>query len=414
MDRPLPPADVVPDVLPGLLSMLRTARTTGGTRDEQVDRALRGLLEELGMDVALVARLDESGRLVTACVGELLAGEVAPAAPADRLAGLAAAAGADDLQTMTRPMLELLHRMTGMESTYLTVVDWSGNEQHVAFSLDTGDLVIPEGLTVPWGDTLCRRSLEEDRPYAPDVPAVWGDAPAARELGIRSYVSVPIRGPHDDVIGTLCGASSRETPLDDQALMSMRLFARILGDQMRREQVRLADSARAAELEERTRRLSDLAARDGLTGLVNRAGVFAWLRAVIPGIRVEAEQLVVAFVDVDDFKSVNDRHGHAAGDDVLRRLAGSLTTVGRAGDLHGRIGGDEFVVAAVLPASEAALGSWALRLRRAASVATEHGVVSCSVGVTAVGDPALTPEAVLERADEAMYERKSERKASRT
>lgn len=283
----------------------------------------------------------------------------------------------------------------------------------MTFSFNTGELTIPEGLTVPWGDTLCRRSLEEGRSYTADVPAVWGDSDAARALGIKTYVSVPIRDPHDDVIGTLCGASSRETPLDEQDLTSMRLFARILADQLQREQVRLADSARAVELEQRTRQLSDLAARDELTGLLNRGGVFTWLRSILPGIRPETEQLAIAFVDVDDFKSVNDRWGHASGDDVLRRLAASLVTVGRMGDLHGRIGGDEFVVAAVLPASDAALGTWGLRLRRAGSIDTEHGFVTCSVGVTAVTDPSVTPEASLELADLAMYACKAEhRRAS--
>ncbi len=316
---------------------------------------------------------------------------------------VADAASTDDIEGMTRPVLELLRHLTGMESTYLTMVDWSGDEQHVAFSFNTGELRIPEGLTVPWGDTLCRRSLEEDRSYTGDVPAVWGDSAAARELGIRTCVSVPVRDHHDDVIGTLCGASSRETPLDEQHLTSMRLFARVLADQLQREHVRRENSARAAQLEEQTRRLSELATRHELTGLLNRGGVFTWLRSVLPTLRPGVEQLAIAFVDVDDFKSVNDHHGHAAGDDVLRRLAAALTTVGRAGDLHGRIGGDEFVVAAVLPGSDAAPGTWGVRLRRAARVDTDHGPVTCSVGLTAVKDPSVSAEAALDEADTAMY-----------
>ena len=331
---------------------------------------------------------------------------------AEVLAGLpqvAAAVAPDDLEGMTRPALELLQQMTGMESTYLTVVDWAGDEQRIAFSLNTGDLTVPEGLTVPWHDTLCRRSLVEGRSYNPDVPATWGDSQAARDLGIRSYVSIPLNDEHDDVIGTLCGASSRTTPLQEQHLDSVRLIARVLADQIRREQTRAADRARSEDLERRTRQLTDAASRDPLTGLLNRAGILGWLRSVIPGIRPEVEQLAVAFVDVDRFKSVNDGYGHAAGDEALRRVAAALLTVGRTGDLHGRLGGDEFVVAAVLPATDAALGTWATRLQRASTVELDHGALTSSVGVVAVTDPRTTPDVALERADVAMYRHKPRR-----
>ena len=314
----------------------------------------------------------------------------------------AAVSGGHDLEHLTRPLLELLHDVVGLESTYLTMIDWAGNQQRIVHSSNTGGLEIPEGLTVDWSDTLCRRSLEEGRQVTDDVPAVWGDSVAARQLGITTYVSVPLLGASQEVLGTLCAASRESVVVEPQDLATMDVFARLISDQLSREASHAAARARAVVLEDLTTQLRDAATRDPLTGLLNRSGIDAWFEAVLPVLDPAHEQLGVAYVDVDRFKEINDVHGHSAGDRVLQALAASLTAVGRSGDLHGRLGGDEFLVAAVLPAGAATFGGWAVRLRRAARL---EGPVpaTASVGVATVDAGATPWPDVLAAADRDMY-----------
>jgi diguanylate cyclase (GGDEF)-like protein len=158
----------------------------------------------------------------------------------------------------------------------------------------------------------------------------------------------------------------------------------------------------AEELEQRTRQLADKSARDPLTGLLNRDGIHQWLQSVIPAIRPDSEQLAVAFIDVDRFKAIHDSYGHLAGDQVLQKFAASLSTVGRTGD-PGRLGGDEFIVAALLPATDASIGTWTCRLQTAATVGHHYTRVGASVGVASITSSATSPALALHLADLAMY-----------
>ena len=324
---------------------------------------------------------------------------------ADLPALVAAVSDGHDLEHLTRPLLQLLHDVVGLESTYLTLIDWAGDRQVVVHSSNRGDLEIPEGLSVEWSDTLCRRSLDEGRRVTDDVPAVWGDSAAARELGITTYVSVPVLGTNQEVLGTLCAASRERTAVDEGSLATMDVFARLISDQLAREASHAAARARAGALETLTGQLRDAANRDPLTALLNRSGVDAWFEAVLPALDTSCEQLAVAYVDVDRFKQINDVHGHSVGDRVLQQFAAALSTTGRPGDLQGRLGGDEFLAAAVLPAGAATLGDWAMRVRRAVAL---RGLVpaTASVGVTTVTTPGTSLADVLAAADRDMYARK--------
>src|SRR4051794_17332982 len=91
-------------------------------------------------------------------------------------------------------------------------------------------------------------------------------------------------------------------------------------------------------------RIHELAYFDTLTGLANRAAFNAELAAALRDAGQNGRELAVLFVDLDDFKRVNDRHGHLTGDAVLRAVADRLRTVVRPGDLLARPGGDEFTL----------------------------------------------------------------------
>jgi len=144
-------------------------------------------------------------------------------------------ARAANLEQLSRPFLDLLQDLTGFESTYVTVLHWDDFKQEVRYARNTGTVEVTEGVFVEWCDTLCRRALLEGRTATDDVPSVWPDSDAAREMGIVSYVSVPIVTPDGSTFGTLCAASARslQLPEDDQRVME--LFARLLGGQAERE-----------------------------------------------------------------------------------------------------------------------------------------------------------------------------------
>ncbi|WP_242483031.1 hypothetical protein [Pseudomonas sp. TH10] len=89
------------------------------------------------------------------------------------------------LEQLTRPLLTLLNQVTGMESTYLTTIDTDKGVQRVEFARNVGDMVIPEGLVVPWADTLCKRALDENRMYSDNVAEIWGDLGGRRSLGYQ-------------------------------------------------------------------------------------------------------------------------------------------------------------------------------------------------------------------------------------
>lgn len=326
-----------------------------------------------------------------------------------------ALADSGSLETLSRPLLQMLQAATGLDSTYLTAVDWAADEQRILYSLNTAEMQIPEGLAIEWSDTLCRRSLEEGRACTTDVPGVWGDSDAAAALGITTYVSVPVLDPDSNVIGTLCGASSRSVDVDPRHLATMRMFGVLVGQQIAAQAAAAAQQQRAADLQSRLTELDDLALRDPLTGLLNRRGIERWLVTASAHLRPGIEQIAIGFCDLDGFKQINDTLGHAAGDDALRAFAAAIRTIGRGGDLHGRLGGDEFVVAAVLPSSASALGVWTSRLRQAArstiSVRDETHDIRGSVGVAAFTTP-TTPDEALSAADTAMYLDKARTRAT--
>jgi two-component system, cell cycle response regulator len=157
--------------------------------------------------------------------------------------------------------------------------------------------------------------------------------------------------------------------------------------------------------------LRDQATTDPLTGLPNRRTLVETLdRELERSRRVEAACAVV-FVDLDHFKRVNDTHGHAAGDAVLREAASAMRATLRPYDVVGRFGGEEFVV--VLPGCDAAGAQAAAERLRVSIAATAVAVgettlrVTCSLGVAVGGAHSEGDrEALLAAADAALYEAK--------
>ena len=163
-----------------------------------------------------------------------------------------------------------------------------------------------------------------------------------------------------------------------------------------------------AELQSLYERLTHLALHDALTGLVNRTMLTEWLDRAIARLARHPGGLVVAFMDLDNFKEVNDAFGHACGDEVLVELASRLTAQMRPEDVVARFGGDEFIaVFGDLSDPLIAAKSMAQRLR---SIVTEPVRVNgeeihmtISIGIAVVLGPGCLSDEVLAQADSAMY-----------
>lgn len=202
----------------------------------------------------------------------------------DRLAD--AVTSARSLEELTRPLLEMLQAVSGLDAAYLTEVDLANDEQRVLFAHNTRTMQIPEGLAVPWGDTLCKRALDDRQPYTSQVSACWGDSDAAKALGIETYVSTPVRLGNGALYGTLCAASTQSQVPHADLMRVLTLFATLIGQHVEREQLLL-------QLVQATALLAQRARTDELTGLPNRRALMDELeRMLIHAKRVGAYLLI--------------------------------------------------------------------------------------------------------------------------
>lgn len=173
------------------------------------------------------------------------------------------------------------------------------------------------------------------------------------------------------------------------------------------EQLEARVAERTAELQRANERLAELALHDPLTGLYNRRGLFDLAQREFARARRTGRGLALAMFDLDHFKQVNDRHGHLAGDETLKRCAAALQGVARGSDLCGRFGGEEFLLVAPETDLEG-VRVLAERVRDALRDTPPGGIpVTASAGVTVLGAGDATLDDAVKRADDALYEAKT-------
>jgi len=235
-----------------------------------------------------------------------------------------------------------------------------------------------------------------------DDPRV--DAEACRAIGARSMVVVPLVDDGGATVGVLKVHSAQPECFDDSDAevlgMLAPLVTSVLGQAARYEESR------------------STARRDPLTGLPNRRMLLELLDQAFDRRVRDGGVVAVLFLDLDGFKPVNDRLGHAGGDTVLAEVGRRLERAVRAGDVATRIGGDEFVVVAELSGEAASspghvaesTARIATRIRRMVAqpiVVGGHVVhVGVSIGMATSGDTPEAPATLLARADAAMYRAK--------
>ena len=214
------------------------------------------------------------------------------------------------------------------------------------------------------------------------------------EAGLRACWSTPIKAKDGRVIGTFafyfreCRAPSRWHHAIIDACVHL--------------------GALAIERNDARAQIARLAYHDMLTGLPNRAQLRGLISQAIEACS-EGKHVALAFLDVDNFKDVNDTLGHSAGDELLIQFAQCLRAQLQPGDMLGRLGGDEFVI--VLPNRDAAEASMiASRITEALVVPLRIGTrqvpMSASIGISLYPDNATDIDTLIQQADAAMYKAK--------
>ncbi len=220
--------------------------------------------------------------------------------------------------------------------------------------------------------------------------------------GIRQVLIAPVPGETRltgvMVLGDRIGATSSFTGEDVRLFETLANHAGLSLEYDRLEQA----ITRMRELQER---LEVQAFADSLTGLGNRA---QFLRRLRESLRRDAGATTVLFLDLDDFKAINDEHGHAGGDRVLVAVADRIAACVRPGDLAARLGGDEFAV--LLEDVDDAHGEEVAQ-RLLAGLASpvleaERVWVHGSVGIASAAAGTVGPDELIRRADVAMYRAK--------
>ncbi|MBD9367566.1 GGDEF domain-containing protein [Xanthomonas sp. XNM01] len=182
-------------------------------------------------------------------------------------------------------------------------------------------------------------------------------------------------------------------------------------------EIQAAGQARheADQSEERMRHLTEQSRRDPLTGVYNRLQMEEVLERAFADAMAREVPLSIAFVDLDDFKHINDRHGHLVGDQVLRQFAQSLQGMLRASDLIARYGGEEFLIVLVDSDERAATRILERILERTSQMpmasvdgAPLHITFSAGIATHDARTPHRDARSLLQAADDALYGAKRE------
>lgn len=286
--------------------------------------------------------------------------------------------------TAYRRVLDQLQRMLNLDAAAVAVF---GADNHSLLVAEPSERKPQFARTVALRQSVLKGLARTRSPLQ-----VTLDEPGtpATGLAVPAIVPLPLRSP---AWGVMILERNRGEGFTTDELTLASEFGRMA--------VQAIDDAQAAI---RLRRSAEM---DALTGALNRRTLDQWLSRSFGEAHRNGKDLSVLFVDLDNFKSINDTHGHAAGDHCLRRVSGALSGVIGGGDLLGRYGGEEFLVASVDATSDAArqLGE---RIRAAVEdLPVEwngHGLkLTASVGVASRWPHENTPNETIERADKALY-----------
>jgi diguanylate cyclase (GGDEF)-like protein len=280
--------------------------------------------------------------------------------------------------------------LSGLTRLARTITGASGAAVHI-FDADYQRRIAAAGVPLadlPEADSMCRivvltgtrvitRDASQDGrfDYSPFVNTA---------TPVRFYASVPLRVGGNVAVGTLCAFDTEPRDLSDEQIARLEDIAEIARAHL--ELVKIASD------------LGHAASLDALTGTVNRVIFDDRLALALARRRRHSTTVLVAVIDLDNFKALNDTFGHSCGDDALQWVATRLLAAVRREDTIGRLGGDEFGLVAEVTDN----GFEALLEHVCQATQGFEPEFTLSVGAVLVEDDDDV-ETVLHRADEAMY-----------
>ncbi len=306
-----------------------------------------------------------------------------------------------DFRMTAEQVLRYLHQHFGFS---LWMVTRTEGDDWIVLQAEDHGYQVKEGDVFRWTDSFCSRMVQGKGPcIAPDsnrIPA-YAAAPIGQQVSIAAYVGLPLTKPDGTLFGTLCAIDPKVQSQDLVGqLPQLELISRMLG-------TILATELRAEEEMRRAERAEAEAETDSLTQLYNRRGWNRLLAAEESRCRRYGHAASVLSVDLDDFKTINDLHGHSSGDAMLVKAASALLEGARDCDVVARLGGDEFAILAVHCDQQQA-GQLVDRIQENLSKVN----LCASIGMSA-RDPSQTLDDAWIESDERMYECKRDRKRAR-
>lgn len=232
--------------------------------------------------------------------------------------------------------INLLAKLFDAPAGFLVQYTPSGFQVTIASEQDSNPY--PAGVVIePDANIFCRRIVEtRTELYVANaaIEPCWDTNPEVRDDGFTSYLGVPVFWPNGEVFGTFCVMDYEETDYKDTYLELIHHLKDILE----------ADLSMLGLYEQ----MQKLAITDSLSEINNRRGFLVLAEQRIKLAKRTESQLGLLYLDVDDFKLINDEHGHSVGDLVLKHIARVLKECVRQSDVIGRMGGDEFVALVVI------------------------------------------------------------------
>jgi diguanylate cyclase (GGDEF)-like protein/PAS domain S-box-containing protein len=268
-----------------------------------------------------------------------------------------------------------------------------------------GEELVP-GTSFPLGNTYCKLTLDADGPLA---TAKAGESEFARHpcyeiFALETYIGAPLL-----VDGVVHGTINFTSPDTRKRLFSpadiqiVRQFADWVGHEIARQRDHQALMDAKINLER-------VASIDDLTQILNRRAFLERANTEIQRFRRTKQPFTAVMMDIDKFKQINDLHGHAAGDEILKLFANVVGGALRAVDVFGRVGGEEFcMILHNTNMEDAMLVCERLRVKimKECQLDRVEQTVTCSLGLAAASREDVEFSTLMQKADTALYEAKS-------
>ena len=364
-----------PDVVLAFLRVIERDRRDGSARLNDVGAMLQENIDDVPGPGALVERMAASSQTHARQLAILqrLASEISAVLDIDELA---------------IRLLRIVCDAMGHDNGFLLTIGPAGE---MVIRAAVGPSVEYLGQTLAQGTGISAWVIQYGR--LQNVADVQSDTRYVGPPDVRSALVVPLRI-GDERVGVVGIESPRLAAFtaDDEALLTAVSH-------------QVAAAVRVARLHQAAR---TAAATDPLTGLPNRRVFFEHVAEGLRRSEADAKALSVAIIDVNGLKQLNDQHGHAAGDDALRRIGQILSAGVRGDDLVARIGGDEFAVVfpgAPLLAAERIMRRLADEIGRA-STPGGQALPTIAWGIAPAPPEPISVDALVDAADRAMYRQK--------